>query len=355
MKITRIEAWPFTLKLSEPYAISYATYDCAANILLRVDTSAGISGWGCAAPDPHVTGETTDNVIQAIEESIVGSLINTDPLMPVQRLEQLKKTVKKAPAALAMVDMALYDLFGKVTGLPLYRLLGGYRNRMMTSVTIGILPVEETVEKARYLVDRGFKALKIKGGINVGTDIERILKIRESVGKSIELRFDANQGYNEQQALDFVTGTYCAGIEIFEQPVARDLQSAIGRITSRVTIPVMADESLVDLKDAFNLAKMNAVDMVNIKLMKVGGINEAMRINSVVAAAGIDAMVGCIEETSLSIAAGLHFALSQPNVRYADLDGHLNLIDDPTAGTVQIKDGILYPLELPGLGFEGGL
>ena len=355
MKITRIEAWPFTLKLSEPYTIAYETFDCAANILLRVDTSAGISGWGCAAPDPHVTGETTDNVIQVIQETFECRLMNTDPLMPVQRLEELKKSAKKAPAALAMVDMALYDLLGKVTGLPLYRLLGGYRNRMMTSVTIGILPVKETVEKARYLVDRGFKALKIKGGINVEADIERILKVRELVGKSIELRFDANQGYSEQQALDFVTGTYCAGIEIFEQPVARNLQAAIGRITRRVPIPVMADESLVDLKDAFKLAKMDAVDMVNIKLMKVGGINEAMRVNSVAAAAGINAMVGCIEETALSIAAGLHFALSQPNVRYADLDGHLNLIDDPTAGTVKFKDGILYPLELPGLGFEGGL
>ena len=154
MKITRIEAWPFTLKLSEPYAIAYETYDCAANILLRVDTSAGISGWGCAAPDPHVTGETTDDVIQVIQETFECSLMNTDPLMPVQRLEELKKSAKKAPAAMAMVDMALYDLLGKVTGLPLYRLLGGYRNRMMTSVTIGLLPVEETVQKARYLDSR---------------------------------------------------------------------------------------------------------------------------------------------------------------------------------------------------------
>jgi L-alanine-DL-glutamate epimerase-like enolase superfamily enzyme len=355
MKIIRFKVYPISLKLSEPYTIAYESYDYAVNILLRIDTSRGISGWGCAAPDRHVTGETAEDVLKVFKDTIKELLLNADPLRPVAHLENLKKKVKSVPAAIAMVDMALYDLLGKVAGLPLYRLLGGYRRRMMTSITIGILPVADTVAKARDCVSRGFKALKVKGGSHIDLDIERILKVREAVGKRIQLRFDANQGYNEQQTLDFVEGVRQADLEILEQPVAKNHPEAMGRITGRVSVPIMADESLLNLTDAFRLAKKDLVDMVNIKLMKVGGINEAMRVNAVAAAAGIESMVGCMDETALSVAAGLHFALARPNVRYADLDGHMDLIDDPTAGTVQLKDGILYPRELPGLGFEGWL
>jgi L-alanine-DL-glutamate epimerase-like enolase superfamily enzyme len=355
MKIRQIEVWPIYLKLAQPYTIAYGSYDYAVNILLRIDTSTRISGWGCAAPDPQVTGEAAADVLQVFEDTLERLLLNTDPLRLALRLEEIKRVVKYYPATIAMVDMALHDLLGKIAGLPLYRLLGGYRKRMLTSVTIGILPLSETVEKARDLVARGFKALKIKGGNDVGSDIERVIKVRETVGKRIQLRFDANQGYNEQQALDFIAGVRRADLELVEQPVAKDHQAAMGRITDQVTVPIMADESLLNIKDAFRLAKKGLVDMVNIKLMKVGGIHEAMRVNSVAAAAGLEAMVGCMDETALSVAAGLHFALARPNVRYADLDGHLDLIDDPTAGTVRLKDGILYPRESPGLGFEGWL
>ena len=350
MKITHIESWHHRIKLSEPYTIAYETIDHCDNVFIKAETDAGIIGWGCAAPDKYITGENAEDVLSSITEIIEPVLLGSRPGRYIYIQEQLKSSLKGKASALAMADMLLYDLIARRAEVPLYQLLGGYRTSIPTSITIGILPVFDTVQKAEDYVKQGFKILKIKGGNDLENDIEKIAKIRKVVGNETEIRFDANQGYSVEKAVEFIRRTAEYRIELLEQPTAQDKEELLGKVSSKVDIPVMADESLKTLRDVFHLTSNDLVDMINIKIMKVGGITEGMHINSVAKSAGVEVMVGCLDESSLGISAGLHFALSRPNIIYADLDGHLDLINDPFKDLFLLKEGILYPSEYSGLG-----
>ncbi|MEW6744548.1 MAG: dipeptide epimerase [Planctomycetota bacterium] len=354
MRITRLHVEPISMELSEPYTISYERVERTTNILVRLDTTGSIHGVGCAAPDVPITGESPEDVIHSLEEVAAPIMKGADPLRRTRLLMRLKRALGRKPSTLAALDMALYDILGKLAGEPLWKVLGGFRNRIRTSVTIGILPLADTVRKANDQVGRGFRSLKIKGGIDVEDDIARVVAVRAAVGSNVELRFDANQGYSVEEARRFVDGTRRCRIEVIEQPTPHDEPDLLGRVTRSVSVPVMVDEGLVTLRDAFRVARRDLADMVNVKIMKVGGISEALQISAVARAARLDVMVGCLDEAALGIAAGLHFALARPEVSYADLDGHLDLINDPTAGTVQLRDGQLYPAAAPGLGWLDG-
>lgn len=353
MRITRLEAEPLEMRLTEPYSIAYESIDSAFNVFLQLETDEGFIGLGCAAPDPAITGETAEMVLDGIRNTVEPLLKGADPLRISLVNEQLSEEIPGRPSVRAAVDMALRDILGKKAGLPLWRLLGGFRDRILTSITIGILPADETVKTARARVTEGFRCLKIKGGSEVAEDIEKMIRVREEVGPDITLRFDANQGYSVAQALDFARATGKANLELIEQPTPKDSPELMGQVTRESPIPIMADESLVHLQDALHLARAGLIDMVNVKLMKVGGIGEALQIDAVAKSAGIEVMVGCVDEAALGIAAGLHFALARPNVTRADLDGHLGLIGDPSSGAVTIRDGFIYPSEEPGLGCSG--
>lgn len=349
MIITNVTYERLDLKLGTPYTIAYETIGKTTNFILKIETDKGFVGYGCAAPDDVVTGETPKQVEENIKSIIVPYLKGKVPYMTTQILEGLKLLLKQKSSAIAMVDMALLDLAARKLGVPLYHFLGSYRNSIPTSITLGILPLKETLKIAQEYIKQGFFILKIKGGLSLEEDIEKMICLRARF-PHIELRFDGNQGYTTQQAIAFFEATKKVGIEIFEQPTKEGMDESLGKVTDGTDIPVMADESIKTLKDTFRLAQNERVDMVNIKLMKVGGIKEAMHINSVSMAAGLEAMVGCIDECGLGISAGLHFSLSRSNIKYADLDGHLDITNDPFKELFTLDKGILYPSKSAGLG-----
>lgn len=352
MKITHLSFERLDLKLKKPYTIAYETVSSTVNYILKIETDSKIVGYGCSAPDFEVTQETVNEVEANIKTIIIPFLKGKNPFMVSKLLEGVSDLVQKKSSSLAMVDMALMDIVSRKTGVPLYQFLGGYRNHIPTSITIGILPLQETLLAAEEYTGLGFTILKVKGGLSLNDDIEKIVRLREQF-PDITLRFDGNQGYSVEEALAFFKATKDLDIEIFEQPTQVGTGKKIGAVTENVTLQVMGDESVKSLQDAYHLVQNRFIDMVNIKLMKVGGIREGMHINSVVKAAGMEAMVGCLDECSLGISAGLHFALSRNNIQYADLDGHLDIENDPFKGLFKLENGVLYPSQHPGLGKIG--
>jgi L-alanine-DL-glutamate epimerase-like enolase superfamily enzyme len=348
VRIHRVELERFDLELTEPYTIAYETISNASNFILKLETDLGLIGYGCAAPDPVITAEQPEDVEEAFKNQIEPALHGQNVFQYAHILEELKPNVRSS--ALAMVDLALFDLISKKADVPLYQYLGGYRHEIATSITIGIMPLTETLKKARSFVDDGFGIIKLKGGLDVEEDIEKIHALRKNQPK-ILLRFDGNQGYSLEEALHFVEQTRPAEIEIFEQPTTVKNEELMGVLSKKIHLPVMADESLKTLQDAFRLTSNDYTDMINIKLQKVGGIWEGLHINSVARSAKNEVMVGCLDECALGISAGLHFALSRPNIQYADLDAHLDFVSDPMKGLFTIKKGIMRPNNKPGLGY----
>ncbi len=353
MHITRLEAWPVHLKLSEPYTIAYETIESTTNVFVRLHTNGPLVGHGVAAPDLPITRETPADVLSALDDIAEPLLIGQDPTRPALLYDRLRQALGWRPSTLAALDLALLDLLGQAAGLPLWKLLGGARECIRTSMTIGILDEQATLAEARRWLAHGFRSLKLKGGLDVQSDIARVRKVRELAGAEVELAFDANQGYSVDDALAFAHGCDEAGLAYIEQPTPAASFALLARVRKSSRAPIMADESLTTPQEAFALAATKSVSLFNVKLQKVGGIQRALAIDGIASAEGIGLMVGCLDECALSIAAGLHFALARPGVRFADLDSHFALLDDPTAGAVIFRDGCLYPGDHPGLAVPG--
>jgi L-alanine-DL-glutamate epimerase-like enolase superfamily enzyme len=376
MQITRVEVVPVELKLRLPYRTAYHEEENVSQtgvVFVRIETRQGDIAWGCAAFDTAVTGETLSSVTRACQ-ACADRARDLNPLNTEYALSALNTLTEDTPAAQCAFDIAFHDLLGLAAGLPLHRLLGGYRDRIQTSITVSLGSVKETVELARDRVRQGFRILKIKGGLDPQEDVRRVKAVHDAL-PSITLRLDADGGYTVQQALD-VARALKGSLEMLEQPVPasggdtsiaattqtrdlrrtnNDLQRTEGihtlrHVTEQSPVPILADQSVVGPSSALEIAGQHAAHGISIKLATCGGLRCARQMDAIARAAHISTMVGCVHEPALLIAAELAFALSSPSVRYGDLDGHFDLIDDPTRERFTFADGWLIASDVPGLG-----
>jgi len=352
MIITRIDVFPKTFQLRNPYTIAYSSIATAQNLIVRIETKSGLVGWGNAAPDPHVTGETIEMTGEILSTQLIPAMVGREARSLTRIHEILQQKAPPAPAAAAAIDMAVYDLFGQYVKLPLYQLLGWARPKILTSITIGIIAIEESVRQAREFVRAGFLILKIKTGLDWQEDAERVKAIRAAVGSTIALRVDANQGYTAQQALDFSRRIENCQIEFIEQPMPAKNFADLKIVRRLSKIPIMADEAALSANEVLHLAANEIVDLVNLKLMKTGGMASTMQAAAVAATGKLPVMLGCNDESRISIAAAVHLACALPGVQYADLDGVFDIVDDVATSGFELKDGYLIPSDKPGLGVE---
>jgi L-alanine-DL-glutamate epimerase-like enolase superfamily enzyme len=351
MRINSSECWVETFKLKESYSIAYEQdiSECT-NIFLTLETDEGLTGWGMAAPDKVVTGEDATSVMSAYHGHIEACMKGENPFYYSRLYEELREALPGQSSALAMVEIALYDLMAQKAGVPLFMFLGGFKKKILTSVTIGIMEDVEVLKRTTKHIENGIKSIKLKGGLDVERDIRIVGLVRKRIGNHLSLTFDANQGYSLIEAAHFIRNTKQADLELIEQPTSPELTFQWHLLRQEGNVPIMADESLKKLADSFTLTSKQAVDFLNIKLMKVGGITPALQINSSARSAAVRCMMGCMDESSLGIAAGLHVALARPNISHADLDSWMDVIGDPFAGLVVLDDGYLKPQQTPGLG-----
>jgi L-alanine-DL-glutamate epimerase-like enolase superfamily enzyme len=360
VNITRIETWRQSVPLTRPYTIAYQTIDKVDLHFVRLFGSAGQVGLGSAAPATAVTGETSAACAAALAPEglawLEGQVVpagDADTLAPL--LADLAWRLPATPAARAALDMALHDLQAGMQGLPLADHLGRCHDGLPTSVTIGILPADATIDQAREHLAAGFTHLKLKLGQSCDEDLERLRRLRAALGPGPRLRVDANQGYTEEQTLRLAPLLDELDLELVEQPLPAAAVPELRRLPAPLRRRIAADESLLGLADAEALAgdaggQGSACGIFNIKLMKCGGIGPARAIAATAARHHLALMWGCNDESVIGIAAALHTAYATPATRYLDLDGSFDLAGDPATGGFRLQDGRLYLLNRPGLG-----
>lgn len=352
MKITEIQIGKISIPLKKPFKTALRRVDSAEDIIVKVIADTGETGFGNAPPTAVITGDSQDSVVAAIRDTLGPRMLGMD----VENLEGIMTSLDSGMlhnhSAKAALDIAVHDLFGKRFGLPLHTYLGGFRTQMETDLTISLNGPEEMVRDSLEAVGAGYTAIKLKVGGDVALDFERVKAIRNAVGDRVQIRLDANQGWSPKEAVRIIRRLEAEGlgIELIEQPVKAHDFAGLKYVTDRVETDIMADESAFGPLEVMRLLSQRACDLINIKLMKAGGLHNAVKIASFAETMDVQCMMGCMLESKVGITAAACLAAGRRIVTRADLDAAVLLAEDPVVGGATFAGNRLQVSDAPGLG-----
>ncbi len=355
MKVTRIASEVLCIPIRHEGSLGVGKLAEIENVLVRVETDAGLVGIGESSPWP-VFAENCWSVKAALDHYLGPCLIGENPFDLERLLLKMDQTLADTPFAKAALDMALFDLLGKALNQPVYNLLGGLvQDRITMSYSIANQDVDKDVREVEWLLGKGVRVFKIKTGVvPPALDRERVRAIRHVVGSEGDIRLDYNQSIQVEQAIRILRELEEFRPTFIEQPTRRWDVDNLAKIARAIDTPIMADEAVFSPAEALRLVRLEAADLISIKLMKPGGIWRSKKIATIAEAAGIPCYAGAMWESGVGIAASLHFMAATPNVKYGSdfYIPYFLMQRDIVKNPPRFEEGCVYVPHGPGLGVE---
>lgn len=354
MRITKVEVVPFGVPIKK-FADAYAEFHQSNAVLVKIHSDDGTIGFGEAcAWEPEFYGETLESVSAAIEKYAAPRIIGLDPLDIAHVLAQVDAALARVTCAKEGIDLALFDLAGRILKVPVYTLLNGsFRDLIPIACEIGIDTAEVMAADAQRLLKMGVRVIKIKGSDQISEDIKRVKLVREAVGSSASLRLDPNAHWTTHGTIRAMRELEDCDLEFLEQPVHGLDLNGMAKIRASIGVPLMADEGIWTPHDVIEIARREAADIINIKISKTCGLLMAKKIEAVAETVGLSCVVGTEIEPGFSLAAKLHLAASLKHLPFACEFTELSLLQaNILKQQIEIKDGFVRVPQSPGFGVE---
>lgn len=354
MEITSVDVWPVSIPFVKPFEVWRGVALSKDHVIVEVHTDEGISGIGEASPFLYYAPETQEDVVATVTNHLAPMVRGLDPF-DIERLNTLFDTVVDGHHfSKAAIEMALWDIMGKSLGVPVYRLLGGkVRDAVDVIALLDSGPPEAMAAQAADRVEAGYRHLKVKIGFDPATDVDMVAAVVGAAGTSASVRVDAEESYDLKTSLRIARRLEELDVELLSQPISRHHHRQMARLRETISIPLLVDESIGIPADVMLAAELGTGDLVNIKVVKCGGILKAKRMAAIAEGAGIDGLIGSMIEMGPGTACGAHVAVSTPNVTYAsELVGPQLIAGDVLVDPVEVHRGAIRLPDRPGLGVE---